>query len=123
MNPSTPPGGGEPSGGPRIQKPTQDHPEFIPADHADAYQRIGTAVVEDLRETSDTTFLKAWWALCWLHPALHPDDHDEWPHASWSEFAAEAFRRAKAGTIRDHELYPAETTRNRLWRTHLANHD
>jgi hypothetical protein len=81
------------------------------------------AIPDPIRETSDTSFLRAWWALCWLHPSLHPDDHEEWPHASWREFAAEAFRRAKAGTIRDHELYPAEATRNRLWRTHLATHD
>jgi hypothetical protein len=59
MNPSTPPGGGEPSSGPRITEPTQDHPEFIPADHAEAYRRIGFAVVEGIRETSDTSFLQA----------------------------------------------------------------
>ena len=121
MNSSTPSGGGRESDG--SEEPLWDHPEFIPANHADAYQRIGFAVVEGIRETSDTSFLRAWWALCWLHPSLHPDDHDEWPHASWREFSTEAFRRAKAGTIRDHELYPAEATRNRLWRTHLANHD
>ena len=121
MNPSTPPGGGEPSSGPRITEPTQDHPEFIPADHAEAYRRIGFAVVEGIRETSDTTFLQAWWALYWLHPGLHPDDHEEWPRAGWREFAVEAFRRAEAGSLRDHELYPAEATRNRLWRASLAS--
>jgi hypothetical protein len=123
MNPITPAGGGEPSGFPRLPQPHQDHPELIPHDHADAYQRIGAAVVEGLQETSDTTFLKAWWALCWLHPGLHPDDHEDWPLPSWREFAAEAFRRAQAGSLRDHELYPAEVTRNRLWRAHLASGD
>jgi len=123
MNPPTPPGGREQSSGPRIQKPVQDHPELIPADHADAYRRIGFAIVEGLRETSDTRFLQAWWALCWLRPGLHPDDHEEWPHASWRAFAAEAFRRAAAGSLRDHELYPAEATRNRLWRASLASDD
>jgi hypothetical protein len=123
MNLPTPSGGGENSRPRPLPRPSEDHPEFIPADHADAYQRIGTAVVEDLREASDTTFLKAWWALCWLHPGLHPDDHEDWPRASWREFASEAFRRAEAGRIRDHELYPAEAVRNRLWRASLADNE
>jgi hypothetical protein len=104
------------SGNPPAPGPPAEHPEFIPADHADAYRRIGVAVVEGLRETSTTTFLEAWWALCWLHPGLHPDDYEEWPRASWREFAVEAFRRAETGAIRDGELYPAEATRNRLRR-------
>jgi hypothetical protein len=120
MNPPTPSGGGGNSQPRSIPRPPEDHPELIPADHADAYQRIGAAFVEDLRETSDTTFLKAWWAPCWLHPGMHPDDQEEWPRASWHEFATEAFRRAEAGRLRDHELYPAEATRNRLWRAYLA---
>ena len=123
MNLPTPSGGGENSRPRPLPRPSEDHPEFIPADHADAYQRIGTAVVEDLREASDTTFLKAWWALCWLHPGLHPDDHEDWPRASWREFASEAFRRAEAVRIRDHELYPAEAVRNRLWRASLADNE
>lgn len=122
MNPTTPPGGNQRTG-PRIHEPLQDYPEYIPADHADAYQRIGFAVVKGVRETSVTTFLQAWWALCWLHPGLHPDDYEEWPHTSWREFAVEAFRRSEAGSLRDHELYPAEATRNRLWRAHLASDD
>ena len=77
MNPPTPSGRGENSQPRSLPRPPEDHPEFIPADHADAYQRIGAAVVEDLRETSDTTFLQAWWALCWLHPGLHPDDRGD----------------------------------------------
>jgi hypothetical protein len=105
---------------PPVPGPPDEHPEFIPADHDYAFRRIGVAVVEGLRETSTTTFLEAWWALCWLHPGLHPDDHEEWPRASWREFATEALRRAEAGAIRDNELYPAEATRNRLWRARLA---
>ena len=111
MKPSTPSGG------------VEDHPEFIPTNHENAYQRIGHAVVEGLQETSDTTFLKAWWALCWLHPALHPDDHRQWPRSEWREFASEAFRRFDTGKIRDHELYPAEVIRNQLWRARLADRD
>jgi len=123
MNPTSPSGGGNQNSGPPVPEPVEDHPEFIPANHAEAYQRIGFAVVEGLRETSDTTFLQAWWALCWLRPALHPDDHEEWQQASWREFAIEAFRRAEANRIRDHELYPAEAVRNRLWRARLASND
>jgi hypothetical protein len=117
MNPTDPPVSGKPP----VPGPPDEHPEFIPADHSDAYRRIGVAVVEGLRETSTITFLEAWWALCWLHPGLHPDDHEEWARASWREFAAEAFRRAEAGAIRDDELYPAEATRNRLWRARFGN--
>ena len=101
--------------------PVDDHPELIPTDHADAYRRIGVAVVEGLQETSTTTFLEAWWALCWLHPGLHPDDYEQWPRTNWREFAEEAFRRAGTGAIRSDEHYPAEATWNRLWRERLAS--
>ncbi len=69
-----------------------------------------------LWETSTTTFLEAWWALCWLHPGLHPDDCEDWSDPTRREFAAEAFRRAATRGIRDDEFYPAEATHNRLCR-------
>ncbi len=99
---------------------TPTHPKLIPADEVEARLRIDAAVLHGLQECSKETFLRAWWALCWLHPGLHPDDYEEWEDAAWKQFAAEAFRRFKAGEIDDTELYPAEASHNRVWKERKA---
>lgn len=99
---------------------TPTHPDLIPADEADARLRIDAAVLHGLQDCPKGTFLRAWWALCWLNPGLHPDDHEEWEDAGWRHFAAEAFRRSEAGEIDDTELYPAEASHNRVWKDRKA---
>jgi hypothetical protein len=93
---------------------------LIPADEVEACLRIDSAVLHELLECSKETFLRAWWALCWLNPGLHPDDYEEWQDAGWKHFAADAFRRLEAGEIDDTELYPAEASHNRVWKERKA---
>jgi hypothetical protein len=117
------PDGGQPAPGPshsEYENHTPTHPDLIPADEPEARLRFDAAVLHDLRECSKETFLRAWWALCWLNPGLHPDDFEEWQDAGWKQFAAEAFRRFEAGEINDSELYPAEASHNRIWRERKA---
>jgi len=99
---------------------TPTHPELIPADEEEAHLRLDAAVLQRLQECPKETFLRAWWALCWLNPGLHPDDCGEWEDAGWKQFATEAFRRFEAGEIDDTELYPAEASHNRVWKERKA---
>ena len=54
-----------------------------------------------------TTFLRAWCAVAYAFPGLHPDGYEDegsgWPRAL-RRFAAEAWRRAGAGELSDEEL-------------------
>lgn len=56
-------------------------------------------------------FVRAWCSVAYLFPGLHPDGYDEaesgWPRVL-QPFAAEAWRRAEAGQLRDEELYPSD---------------
>jgi len=56
-------------------------------------------------------FLRAWCAVAYAFPGLHPDGYEDegsgWPRAL-SSFAAEAWRRAGAGELSDEELYPGD---------------
>ena len=99
---------------------TPTHPDLIPADEVEACLRVNAAVLHCLPECSRETFLRAWWALCWLNPGLHPDDYEEWEDAGWKKLAAEAYRRFAAGEIDDSELYPAEASHNRVWKERKA---
>lgn len=54
-------------------------------------------------------FVRAWCAVAYVFPGLHPDVYDDaetgWPRVL-RPFAAEAWRRAEAGELGDDELYP-----------------
>jgi hypothetical protein len=60
---------------------------------------------KDLKKLDKRNFLKAWKALAFLHPGLHPDDTSNWPKRL-KPFAREAFRRFEKGKIAEEELYP-----------------
>jgi len=53
-------------------------------------------------------FIRAWSAVAYLFPGLHPDGFEDaesgWPPIL-KRFAAEAWRRADAGELADGELY------------------
>ncbi|MEO8617076.1 MAG: hypothetical protein ABI600_18195 [Luteolibacter sp.] len=57
------------------------------------------------------TFVRAWCALSYAFPGLHPDGYwdpdNEWPPAL-VPYAAEAFRRCDAGELEDEEMYPSD---------------
>jgi hypothetical protein len=58
-----------------------------------------------------TDFVRAWCAVAYVFPGLHPDGYEDagsgWPRVL-RRFAAEAWRRADAGELDDHELYPCD---------------
>jgi hypothetical protein len=65
----------------------------------------------DLGKLSRPDFVRAWWALAYLNPGLHPDGYDA-DGSGWSPelipFASEAWRRFETGELTDAELYPAD---------------
>jgi hypothetical protein len=56
-------------------------------------------------------FVRAWCAIAYLFPGLHPDGYED-AHSGWlrvlKRFAAEAWRRADAGELADDELYACD---------------
>jgi hypothetical protein len=69
------------------------------------------ALARPLDELSHEQFVRAWSAVAYLFPGLHPDDFDA-PDSGWPRvlrrFAVEAWRRAEAGTLSEEELYPGD---------------
>lgn len=84
---------------------------FIPATLRDAaqYLRVGWQLPSNKLSKKD--FVRAWSAVAYLFPGLHPDGFDD-PESGWpvalKRFAAEAWRRAEAGELDDAELYPSD---------------
>lgn len=62
-------------------------------------------------QLSHAQFVRAWSAIAYLFPGLHPDGFDGmdsgWPRVL-RRFASEAWRRADAGELADEELYPSD---------------
>ena len=57
------------------------------------------------------TFVRAWCAIAYLHPGLHPDGYESADSGGprvLRRFAAEAWRRADAGELADEELYSGD---------------
>jgi hypothetical protein len=58
-------------------------------------------------------FVRAWCALSYLNPGLHPDEFDEpdggWP-ANYKRYAVEAWRREEAGELAEEEMFPSDAT-------------
>jgi hypothetical protein len=71
-------------------------------------RRAFTAPLEQLPKPD---FIRAWCAVAYTFPGLHPDGYDDaesgWPRAL-RRFVAEAWRRADAGELADEELYPCD---------------
>lgn len=65
----------------------------------------------ELEILSDAAFVRAWCAIAYLFPGLHPDDFDAsetaWPRVL-KRFGAEAWRRFHAGQLNAEELYPSD---------------
>lgn len=102
---------------------TPEHPELIPSGEPQAQNRLNALLaVAPVSGADQRTFLEGWWALAWLFPGLHPDDHEDWDEdlAQYGPLAEEAFARAARGEITDSQLYPSEATHNRVWIERLA---
>lgn len=64
-----------------------------------------------LEQLPKTDFLRAWCAVAYLFPGLHPEGYEVagsgWPRVL-KRFAAEAWRRVDAVELADEELYPCD---------------
>jgi hypothetical protein len=73
-----------------------------------AGRELRLLLARPLEELPHERFVRAWSAIAYLFPGLHPDGYDDadsgWPH-TLKRFAAEAWRRADAGELADEELY------------------
>ena len=80
----------------------------IPNSPRDAGSQIRHALAGPLGSLPKQTFLRAWSALSYLYPGLHPDGYEH-PDSGWPRvlkpFAAEAWHRAEAGELHDDELH------------------
>ena len=69
------------------------------------------ALTDSLERLPKPTFVRAWCAIAYLFPGLHPDGYASadsgWPRVL-RRFAAEAWRRADAGELADEELYACD---------------
>ena len=74
-----------------------------------AGRELRRAFAAQLDQLPKPAFLRAWCAVAYAFPGLHPDGYEDegsgWPRAL-RRFAAEAWRRAGAGELSDEELYP-----------------
>ena len=74
-----------------------------------AGREIRRAFSAQLEQLAKRDFLRAWCAVAYAFPGLHPDGYEDegsgWPRAL-RRFAAEAWRRAGAGELS--ALYPGD---------------
>lgn len=83
----------------------------IPNSIESAARELASTFDLQLEVLSKVKFVRAWCALCYLCPGLHPDGFDE-PDSAWPEnfkrYAVEAWRRKKVGELADEEMYPSD---------------
>ena len=83
----------------------------IPSTLRGAGRELRRAFTAPLAQLPKPDFLRAWCAVAYTFPGLHPDGYEDagsgWPRAL-RRFAAEAWRRADAGELADEELYPSD---------------
>jgi hypothetical protein len=81
---------------------------YIPNSLRSAGRAIRLAFQHPLDQLPRDQFIRAWSAIAYLFPGLHPDGYEDaesgWPPIL-KRFAAEAWRRADAGELADEELY------------------
>ncbi len=97
---------------------------MIPDSVEEAGAVVSACDVSVLHSLDKAAFLRAWAAVAYLYPGLHPDGFEE-SDSGWPEdlrpFAAEAWRRASEGGMDDGELYPANATWARLFDERLTS--
>jgi hypothetical protein len=90
---------------------TMSDTNYIPASLREAAQHLRAGWQSPPASLAKNDFVRAWSAVAYLYPGLHPDGFDD-PDSGWPRvlkgFAAEAWRRAEAGELGDDELYPSD---------------
>ena len=83
----------------------------VPNSLRSAGREVRLSLSNTIEKMSREQFVRAWSAVAYLFPGLHPDGYEDtdsgWPRAL-KRFAAEAWRRADAGELADEELYPGD---------------
>lgn len=84
---------------------------WIPSSIESATRELESTFDQPLDVLPKLEFIRAWCALSYLNPSLHPDDFDV-PGSGWLEnfkrYAVEAWRREQAGELVDEEMYPSD---------------
>lgn len=84
---------------------------YIPSSMSDAEKHLRVGLQNPPGHLSKPDFIRAWSAVAYLYPGLHPDGFADsasgWPRAL-KRLAAEAWRRAESGELEDEELYPSD---------------
>lgn len=83
----------------------------VPNSQLSAGREIRLSLVQPLASLSHEQFIRAWAALAYLFPGLHPDGFEDadsgWPRVL-KRFATEAWRRMDTGDLADSELYSSD---------------
>ena len=86
---------------------------YIPNSVGSAIRDLHSTLNVPLETLPKATFVRAWCALSYAFPGLHPDGYAH-PDSGWPpelmRYAAEAWRRNKAGEIDDEEMYCSDAT-------------
>lgn len=86
---------------------------YIPDSVGTATRVLERISDQPLEALSKVEFIRAWCALSYLNPGLHPDGFEE-PDSGWPEnlkrYAVEAWRREEMGELADDEMYPSDAT-------------
>jgi hypothetical protein len=84
---------------------------YVPSSPREAAQHLRAGWRRESAGLAKPDFVRAWSAVAYLFPGLHPDGFDDsdsgWPRVL-KRFAAEAWRRAEAGELEEEELYPSD---------------
>lgn len=80
----------------------------VPNSLRSAGRELRLSLAHPLEQLSREQFVRAWSAVAYLFPGLHPDGYEDteggWPRVL-NHFVAEAWRRADANELADEELY------------------
>jgi hypothetical protein len=72
---------------------------------------LASAFASNPSEMSNANLLKAWCAVVYLHPEIHPDDFDE-SNNDWPEdvkiIAGEVWRRYDKNEVDDEDVYQSD---------------
>ena len=83
----------------------------VPCSLRDAAYVLRTSFASRTERLPKSRLIRAWWAIAYLYPALHPDGY-ELPDSAWPRalrrFAEEVWKRAERGRVTDEELYPSD---------------
>lgn len=90
---------------------------YIPRSLTAAARHLRRGFARPVQQLPKDDFVRAWCSLAYLYPGLHPDGFNH-PDSGWprvlKRFAAEAWRRSRAGEITDNELYCYQACKARI---------